>query len=963
MWEIYAYHNSEQLAGIFNAVVMLMGAGSYTAAFAAVVFMGFVAALIAYIFAPEKLQGWKWLGTVILVFTVLIVPRVTVGIVDKTGGSAVRIVANVPYGLAVLGGLGSGIGNTLTELFETAFQIIPGNGALPHELLYQQNGMMFGSRLLQATRKLSLPDPEMRTDLINFVNNCTAFDIADGSLSASTFSTTTNLWAAMSNTNPARFTPLHTASGVFARPCDDAYRSIDQRMPAQLDMLSRYIGKQMHPALPDMAAQAAIASQIPQAYIRSRIGNSAQTAADLIRQNALINAVQDAAQLGCQKMSDPACMMMATGRATATASQNAAWVNGAKMSEQALPIIRNSAEAMIYAVFPLVVLMLMLTTGKTAMSILTGYLVAVVSIQLWPPLFAVLNYMASIASQFDQAASSSLGPGFGVLSLATSDAIYGNAISAQAVVSYLIIGIPMLAYALARGMQGFGTAMVGGLAGFQSIIGNHSASAALGNSTLGNVSQDQLMLSPRRSHAGVSHWQAQTGDWYTFDAAGRKAVDMLQNNAPAGINAQAKVSKAEVERAAEATRFARQEVTGEQQAYATALTDLFKRGTAHGSGFIDRKGSSTGLSSDFSTQTQKLGSDIARISDATGMDRNHVGRVMLDAAVQGKVFGSGAGFAISKDYLASVSASDRKILEAASGEHFAAARNWVDRVSKDSSIVSSLTEGTTEDKSLAATLTRTRTRLDTAQRSLEHANTRERSMQTAFETGITFDSAMLKDPGNTSMLELQQEALRKYGGNPMMAAAHLGAQAGNFQGRPTQPPGNDDAYSTESLTEPFGEGSPRHASHGAIEADHAVHVRQVLGRASAPSEAHYPTDTSQTTRMETDRAAHAREVEGRTASARGKIDEFSKNIGVARVESGRISNRNFLIGEAGREATNDFVGGITDAFRELNEFRKNFSEGGKQEEPGSQPLVDEAQEAQRAREAASKNNRFRRRDR
>ena len=45
---------------------------------------------------PEKLQGWKWLATVVLVFSVLIVPKVTVGIVDKTGGSAVKVVDNVP---------------------------------------------------------------------------------------------------------------------------------------------------------------------------------------------------------------------------------------------------------------------------------------------------------------------------------------------------------------------------------------------------------------------------------------------------------------------------------------------------------------------------------------------------------------------------------------------------------------------------------------------------------------------------------------------------------------------------------------------------------------------------------------------------------------------------------------------------------------------------------------------------
>jgi hypothetical protein len=96
MWEIYAYQNADSLFGIFNAAAAIHGSGDYMAAVAAVAFCGFISALVAYAFAPEKLQGWKWLATVLLVFSVLIVPRVTVGVVDKTGGSAVKVVANVP---------------------------------------------------------------------------------------------------------------------------------------------------------------------------------------------------------------------------------------------------------------------------------------------------------------------------------------------------------------------------------------------------------------------------------------------------------------------------------------------------------------------------------------------------------------------------------------------------------------------------------------------------------------------------------------------------------------------------------------------------------------------------------------------------------------------------------------------------------------------------------------------------
>ena len=101
----------------------------------------------------------------------------------------------------------------------------------------------------------------------------------------------------------------------------------------------------LNPSLAAVAAQAAVVNQIPQAYIRGQIAAAAATASDLIRQNAMINAINDAGEMGCQKINDPSCMMLAIGRAAAVAQQNAAWINGAKIAEQALPVVRNVIEA------------------------------------------------------------------------------------------------------------------------------------------------------------------------------------------------------------------------------------------------------------------------------------------------------------------------------------------------------------------------------------------------------------------------------------------------------------------------------------------------------------------------------------------------------------------------------------------------------------------------------------------
>ncbi|HEY0663717.1 MAG TPA: conjugal transfer protein TraG N-terminal domain-containing protein, partial [Thiobacillaceae bacterium] len=511
---------ADSLFGIFNAAAAIHASSDYAAAVAAVAFCGFIAALVAYAFAPDKLQGWKWLATVLLVFSVLIVPRVTVGIVDKTGGSAVKVVANVPFGVAMLGSVTSTIGHTLTGLFETAFQVIPGAGAMPAELSYERNGLMFGNRLIRETGNVVFQDPTFRTDLINFIHNCTMYDLIDGTVDPATFSTSDDVWALMSTPNPARFSTVTGAGGaVTVDTCPNVYGNLNGRLPAQVTRIEGRLAFQLNPTLPSAAATAAIAGQIQQAYIRNSIATAAATATDLIRQNAVLNAISDTSNIIGQKVNDPAAMVLAVGRAQAVAQQNATWMNYGKVAEQSLPVFRNVIEALTYALFPLFVLLLLLTSGRESMIAFKGYAAILIWIQLWPPLYAVLNYMASVYAAYDLAAASDLGTGTKALALQTASTIYSRAISGEAVVGYLAISIPFIAWAALKRMENFGTALVGGLSGLQGMLAGSTAGAAVGNVSMGNVAMDQLQLAPNRTSAFMSSWQSDlSGNTFTASA-------------------------------------------------------------------------------------------------------------------------------------------------------------------------------------------------------------------------------------------------------------------------------------------------------------------------------------------------------------------------------------------------------------------------------------------------------------
>ncbi len=774
MWEIYAYQNADSLFGVFNAAAAIHASGDYLSAVAAVAFCGFVAALIAYAFAPEKLQGWKWLGTVVLVFSVLIVPKVTVGIIDKTGGSAVKVVDNVPFGVAVLGSLTSTIGNTLTGLFETAFQVIPGVGALPAELSYQQNGLMFGNRLIRETGNVVFQDPAFRTDLINFIHNCTTYDLIDGTLDPAVFSASDDVWPLMASPNPARFSTLTAAGGsVGVDTCPNVYQSLNGRLPAQITRIQGRLAFQLNPTLPGAAAAAVIAGQIQQAYIKNSIATAAATAADLIRQNAVLNAIEDTSKIVGQKVNDPAAMVLAVGRAQAVAQQNATWLNYGKVAEQALPVFRNVVEAVTYAMFPLFVLLLLLTSGRETMLAFKGYAAVLIWIQLWPPLYAILNYMASIYAAYDLAAAADLGTGTKALALQTASTIYSRAISGEAVVGYLAISIPFIAWAALKRMENFGTALVGGLSGLQAMISGGTSVSTVGNVSMGNVGMDQMQLAPNRTSAFMSSWQNDlSGNTFSSNAlTGRTAVSLLRNQGFASRMVSMRVSEQDVVQASRQADAARNEAVAASTERSAILSDAFTRG-------LTKVRSSRSSSGSTSSSFEQMGETLNRldqisksVADSTGLSQSQVASIAFGAAghlgLNAGAVGGRLNASADKSYLSGLSAQEQKVLGSMSSEQLAEFKQFGDRVSRDASFMSLIANDSREARDMTARLASTHARSERAEASLADRTAFAERVSAAHEKGEAISIDIAQDPHN---LEMFMRYAEQYGGSS--AAAH-----------------------------------------------------------------------------------------------------------------------------------------------------------------------------------------------
>lgn len=790
MWEIYAYQNADSLFGVFNASAAIHASGDYASAVAAVAFCGFVAALIAYAFAPEKLQGWKWLASVVLVFGILIVPKVTVGIVDKTGGSAVKAVDNVPFGVALLGSLTSTIGHTLTGLFETAFQAIPGPGGLPAELSYQQNGLMFGNRLVRETGKVVFQDPAFRTDMVNFIHNCTTYDLLDGSLDPATFSSSDDVWPLMASPNPARFSTV-TASGgaVGVDTCPNVYQSLNARLPAQVQRLQGRLAFQLNPTLPAATAAAAIAGQVQQAYLKNAIANASATAADIIRQNAMLNAIEDTGRIVGQKINDPASMVLAVGRAQAMAQMNATWLNYGKVAEQALPIFRNVIEALTYALFPMFVLLLLLTSGKETMMAVKGYATVLVWIQLWPPLYAVLNYMASTYAAYDLAAAADLGTGTKALALQTASVVYSRALSGEAIVGYLAISIPFLAWAALKRMESFGTALAGGLTGLQSAVAGSTSSTAVGNTSLGNVSMDQIQLAPNRSSAFMGSWQNDmSGNTFTANAlTGRTAVSLLRNQGFASRVVSMRVSEQEVQDASRQVDAARSEAVAASTERSAVLAEAFTKGVAKLKSTRSSSGTTSSSFEEFGESLNRLDQISKSVADTTGLTQSQVARIALGASAHAglntPLFGGQASGSGEKVYSSGLSKAEQRTLASLTNEQLADFKQFGDRVSRDRSIATLVSSDAREAQDLSARLQTAVSRSQRAEANLTERSTFAERVSTAYERGESISIDIAQDPHNHSMFMRYAE---QYGGSSASARVLMEAELARQSQRPNR---------------------------------------------------------------------------------------------------------------------------------------------------------------------------------
>ncbi|MES2356572.1 MAG: conjugal transfer protein TraG N-terminal domain-containing protein, partial [Pseudomonadota bacterium] len=597
----------------------------------------------------------------------------------------------------------------------------------------------------------------------------------------------------MATPNPARFTPIIAGGSSTVMTCPDAYVNLDSKIPAQINLLQGKIAGQLNPNLAIGLANAAIPGQITSAYQRNQISSAALTAADLIRQNALLNTLADTSQITGQKINDPASMVLAVGRSQAVAQTNASWMNYAKVAEEALPMIRNAIEAICYALFPFVFLLLFLTSGKQTMMALKSYLVTLIWIQLWPPIYAILNYMGSLATASQLSASADIGGGGKALAIQTASSIYSGAISTEAVVGYLVLAIPAIAWAAIKGMETIGQAAITGVGSIQSAVTGSTSSASVGNTSLGNVTMDQVRQDPNRTSAFQNTWQDdKTGNIFSQNiSSGIRAVKMLKNESFLSHGVGAGVTAGSEERASKAMQIAQSELVSANQEMAASLTEGVLKGRDKLNTSRLGSGYSRAEVADMQNNVQQVRGIISELSKRTGKSEEQVagllfsggGSVGGDMSIAGgKGSGSGGsgvraggsvsggvnlGGKLSQSYTSGVGRDYADVARNLTQEQATQLQTYAKRYQRDENFVHALATGQRDAEDKSARLAQSSSRVQRAEASMTAAQRFAEELKLSHSQDDRINADVWSDPRNTDAL---LDFVERYDGSPRMAA-------------------------------------------------------------------------------------------------------------------------------------------------------------------------------------------------
>lgn len=378
-YEIFTYGGGEIIIDVLNAIVRIMGSGTFTSTLRISLLFAVFMTLSDLVFNGDFTKSIKWYISFLLVYNIAFLAKVDVKVTDRVNPNMMMgsTVDNVPFALGLMASVITTIGDSITRLFDMNF-------ALPNDLQYSKHGMLFGSGIMTNINSSRIQNPRISVNLNEFYKQCVIKGVMLGRYSMEEISKSTELLKYLKQKNTGIITYIHTEedNNKISINCSDTTRIQKDMQGETANSLKR---------ITNFFSKSNSSSTLPTTAIigdvYSYVLGISQNASQIIEQNLMMSALIDATEsYSASTGADASATSFAVIKDDLQKKMTSS-ING-KQANKWLPLFKIVSEAFAFGIFPIIILMAILPNGY---KVLLSYFGFLIYLQLWSPLFAILH--------------------------------------------------------------------------------------------------------------------------------------------------------------------------------------------------------------------------------------------------------------------------------------------------------------------------------------------------------------------------------------------------------------------------------------------------------------------------------------------------------------------------------------------------------------------------------------------
>ncbi|EKM9600830.1 conjugal transfer mating pair stabilization protein TraG [Salmonella enterica] len=623
MNEVYVIAGGEWLRNNLNAIAAFMSSRTWDSIEKIALTLSVLVVAIVWVQRHNMMDLLGWVAVFVLI-SLLVTVRTSVQIIDNSDLVKVHRVDNVPVGLVLPLSLTTRIGHAMVAGYEMIF-------AQPDSVTYSKTGMLFGANLVTKSTDFLSRNPEITSLFQDYVQNCVMGDIyLNHKYSLEELMESADPYTLIfSNPSPLR--------GVFDKnnhflTCKDASVTLKDKL--NLDTQNggktwHYYVQQLFGGRPD--PNMLFSTMLGDSY--SYFYGSSQSASQIIRQNVTINALREGITSYAARSGDTASLMnLAT--TSSMEKQRLAHASIGQVALRSLPMMQTILTGIAIGIFPLLVLAAVF--NKLTLSVLKGYAFALMWLQSWPLLYAILNSAMTFYARQNGAPV--------VLSEMSQIQLKYSDLATTA--GYISMMIPPLSWAMVKGL---GAGFSGVYSHFASSAISPTAGAAAGvvdgNYSYGNMQTENVngfsWSTNSTTSFGQMTYQTGSGATTTQTRDGNMVMDAsgAQSRLPVNINATRQIAAAQQEMAREASTQAESALHGYSSSIASAWNTLSQFGSNMGRSSSTVSGADNTQSSQDSTMINKMWNAVVSNAKANNISNDESYQNLMDKTRRGSASG------------------------------------------------------------------------------------------------------------------------------------------------------------------------------------------------------------------------------------------------------------------------------------------------------------------------------------